>query len=347
MKAFNESISYLAEKLKRFLSKAGERPVILSHVDADGLCSAEILKRFLKSQAIPFLHIYPAKGENAFTSGTLERIARIDPTSLIVMDLGIMDKQIIGGRPTLFIDHHRPFGYPEGAVVISSYGIHPAPPTSFIALKLVSHLGFKDDLTWLGAIGTAGDLGSDFLLNDQPVNIRKSALREAEVLLNSAKRSAHYDIQTAVGLLESASSVDDLINGTSEPVSRLQQYREEVNAEVRKCRHEAPHFSWKVAVIPFESCCDIQGLIAETWRRQLKKYIVIAANFGYLKDKVAYVIRTQLEMSVIDFMESIKPTDCRDHIVFGHDKAGGAIIDKDIWMKLMDRMGFRKPLKQA
>jgi len=346
METFNGSISDLALNLKRFLENAGERILILSHVDADGLCSAEILKRFLKSEGITFMHIYPAKGENAFTPDTIKRIREIDPTSLIVLDLGVMDRSIAPGRPTLFVDHHRPFGFPPEATVISSYGDDPAPPTSFLIFRLISQLKPSDELAWLAAIGTAGDLGSDFAGEELRINVRKKDIREGEILLNSAKRSSQYDIETAIDLLTESASPAELVDPSREEVKKLLQYRAEINAEVRRCRHEAPQFSWKVAVIPFESRCDIQGLIAETWRRQLKNYIVIAANFGYIEGRVAYVVRTQMELSVIDFMESIKPPDYDDHIVFGHDRAGGAIIAREVWMKLVDRMGFRKPLKQ-
>ncbi len=347
MNDFNESISNSATKLKQFLSEAGRNILILSHVDADGLCSAEILKRFLTSQGFSFTHLYPLKGANAFTPSTTERVNAVSADSLIVLDLGAMDKEIAKGKPTLFIDHHRPFGYPEGAKVISSYGSDPAPPTSLITFNLIRHLTSKEDLGWLAATGAAGDLGSDFILENYFAGrIPKSQIREAEILLNSAKRSSHYDIDTPISLLEGASKPGDLTDTSSEAVRRLQTYRAEVNAEVRRCRREAPLFSWKVAIIPFESPCDIQGLIAETWRRQLKKYVVIAANFGFLKDKVAYVIRTQLDVSVIDFMESIKPPDVKEHIVFGHDRAAGAIIEKEIWAKLVDRLGLRKPFRE-
>jgi hypothetical protein len=160
-------------------------------------------------------------------------------------------------------------------------------------------------------------------------------------LINSAKRSSKYDIDTAITLLDRAETISDLVDRRSESVRLLETYRAEVNQEVRRCRHERPQFSWKVVIVPFRSTCDIQGLIAETWRRQLKKYLVIAANFGYLEDKVAYVIRTELETSVIDFMESIKPPGLDLHVVFGHDKAAGAVLDKSIWFGLADRMGFK------
>jgi single-stranded-DNA-specific exonuclease len=344
MKAYADSISDSLSELKGFLRKVGGRPLILSHVDSDGLCAAAILKRFLKRQGITAGHVYPAKGESAFTPGTATRIRELDPDSLFVLDLGSMDEDIAPGVPTLFIDHHRAFGRPENAVVLSSYGGAPSPPTSFVTYDLLSRLADIGDLEWLSAVGTAGDLGSDFVFahaDDIVKKLKKTSVREAEVLINSAKRSSRYDIDTPIELLDEADDICGLIDHDLSRVRLLEEYRAEVNREVKRCRHEPPHFSWKVAVVPFKSACDIQGLIAETWRRQLKKYLVIAANFGYLEGKVTYVIRTELATSVIDFMESIRPAGHDSHVVFGHDRAGGAVLDKEIWFTLIERMGFK------
>ncbi len=110
---------------------------------------------------------------------------------------------------------------------------------------------------------------------------------------------------------------------------------------MRRCRHERPHFSWKAALIPFENTCEIQGLIAETWKRQMENYLVLAVNFGYKGGKVAYAVRTDLDISVIDFMESLKLADYTHPVVWGHDKAAGGVPDTDLRLHLAGRMGFK------
>jgi hypothetical protein len=344
MTTYADSISDSLDKLKRFLDRLGDNTVILSHVDSDGLCSAAILKRFLNRQGTAPTHIYPAKGENAYSKGTLERIRALKPDGLFILDLGVMDEEIAPGVPTLFIDHHHPFGAPPAASVISSYGMDPAPPTSFVTFDLLSRLADIGDLEWLSTVGTVADLGEDLASahgGAEAKRYTKSSIRDAEVLLNSAERATPYDIPTAIKVLDGAADLPQVIDRDRAEVRQLEAYRAEVNDEVKRCRHERPHFSWKVALVPIRSTCDIQGLIAETWRRQLNKYLVIAANFGYLEGKVAYVIRTELQTSVIDFMESIRPAGLDSHVVFGHDMAGGAVVDTEIWYGLVTRMGFK------
>ena len=338
-------ISDSPANLKRFLGALRGNVVILSHVDADGLCAATIFKRFLEKAGIRYRHVWPDKGENAYTPATIKRLREIKPDALIVLDLGVMADDLVAGVPTLFIDHHRPYGRPPGALVVSSYGEDPTPPTTYVAYDALSAVGNGlEDIAWLCAIGTAGDIGTGFVFEHKECatgEFKRKDVVNAEVLINSAKRASAYDIAASAGLLDNAKILDDLVRADSPAVAKLSSYRREVNSEVRRCRHEGPNFLWRVAVIPFKSQCDIQGLIAEPWRRRLSKYFVIAANFGYIEGKVAYVIRTQLETSVIDFMESLKPTGYAGHVVFGHDRAGSGLIEKDIWEAIAARMGFK------
>jgi single-stranded-DNA-specific exonuclease len=345
MATYAERINDSVPQLKKFLGCLGRNVVVLSHVDADGLCAAAMLKRFLRSRGINPKHIYPGRGENAYNRETTNRLRQIGTESLFVVDLGVMADQLLPGIPTLFIDHHRPFGHPDGAVVISSYGTEVPYPASLLTYDLLSKVEQLESMRWLYAVGTAGDMGANFVFDHAAGmldDLKKSDVREAEILINSAKRSSEYDIDTPIKMLDDADDIARMVDPDTAENRLLSEYRAQVNSEVKRCRHERPQFSWKAAIVAFKSRCDIQGLVAETWRRQLNKYLVIAANFGYIEGRVAYVIRTALDTSVIDFMESLRPADCDFHVVFGHDRAAGAVLDRDTWLYLVDRMGFGK-----
>jgi hypothetical protein len=193
MRVYSESISHSLDQLKAFLEELGDNAAILSNGDADGLCSAAILKRFLGTLGLKAQHLYPAKGENAFTPGTISRLAGLEPSSLFVLDLGVRDREIIAGVPTAFFDHHRPFGTPGKAVVLTSYGLDPAPPTCHIIYDLLSRIAPLESIMWIWAVGAAGDLGINFVFDHGGETIRrlkKADIVDAEVLLNSADKSA-------------------------------------------------------------------------------------------------------------------------------------------------------------
>ena len=73
----------------------------------------------------------------------------------------------------------------------------------------------------------------------------------------------------------------------------------------------------------------------------MENYLVLAVNFGYIRNKVAYSVRTELDVSVIDFMESLKPADYPLPVVWGHDRAAGGVLDSDLWLHIAGKMGFK------
>jgi single-stranded-DNA-specific exonuclease len=343
MNAYQDMIRDRRDDLKGFLDRASGTIAVFSHTDADGLCAAEIVKRYLRRSSLPHRHLFPRRGEIAFGASTSRRLAGLDPDRICVVDLGVTDREMVRDKPAFFIDHHRPMGRPPRAGVLSSYGSDPALPTALLAYRSLGD-AVGSSASWLAAVGTAADLGPGYVFEGGDLDttgLRKTWVSEADILLNSAARSASYDIETPIRLLERASGIEDLTDPGSPEVSRLGHYRKEVNDEVARCRHEPPNFSWRVAVIAFSSRCRISGLIAETWRRSLKNYFVIAANFGYIEGKVHYAIRTELAASVIDLLESVKPPDRSDPVVQGHDHAAGGMLDLELWMTLADRLGFR------
>src|SRR5947209_12239519 len=96
------------------LSPAG-RVTIVCDGDVDGLGAGVVLWYFLTRRgfdANEITVVQPGKGENAFTPTTRGYVARSHPRALFVLDLGVSDRQIIHSIPTLFIDHHKPSGFP-------------------------------------------------------------------------------------------------------------------------------------------------------------------------------------------------------------------------------------------
>lgn len=333
--------------LKEFLNnvKNLNKVFILFHPDADGLTSALILKEAFKrinNQEVNI--IYPQKGEGAYTSGTMSELNSINPEALAVLDLGISPLKLKRKIPVFFIDHHYIYEIPDGQNYISSFGDKIPRPTSMLTYESASRLIDIDDLLWLEAIGTIGDLGIDepFHLFDRlPKDIHKKDLKEAQVLINAAKRSSRYDINTVLSLFNKINHPHQIVSGQFDETRKLQEMRKEVNDEWRKTRHIHPEFKWKVALIAFKNSCELCGLLASMWAEQLKDYVVIAANFGYIKDKVFYVIRTKSNIDVIKFMQKIKPENYKHPIVFGQRSAAGGSLDRNTWRRVVNKMGFK------
>jgi len=198
-------------------------------------------------------------------------------------------------------------------------------------------------LDWIAAIGAVGDLGEHApfpLLQEAKKKYTAKALKDAAALLNAARRSSGFDPEVAARALLSHNSPKELVRSDSDDVARLNQAREEVKAALSEGRKVAPKFAGQVALIKLDSPCQIHPLIAQQWRARLPKFIVIAANFGYLKNRVNFSARTNSGQSVLDFLRAIELSPGEGNFGHGHDAASGGSLPLERWNELMQKLGF-------
>ena len=195
----------------------------------------------------------------------------------------------------------------------------------------------------MAAVGTIGDMGPQAplaLLEEAYGRYSKSSLREATVLINSAARASAYDCQTALRALQRASGPQE-ISGRKLPEARLlQEFREEVNRELKRCSRMAPRFQGQIAYIPLESRCDISGLMATRWARRLPRHAALVANYGYLPGQVIYDIRTVADMDVLALMNALGPEG--ERIAYGQPQSAGGTVKERAWREALEALGFVK-----
>ncbi|KAG2435099.1 hypothetical protein HXX76_007185 [Chlamydomonas incerta] len=65
--------------------------------------------------------------------------------------------------PTLLIDHHKPEGFPEGAVAVSAFGCTPVATSALLTWCVCAqlHPPLAAPNAWLAVLGTLGDLGEE------------------------------------------------------------------------------------------------------------------------------------------------------------------------------------------
>jgi hypothetical protein len=152
------------------------------------------------------------------------------------------------------------------------------------------------ELGWLALLGTVADLGLPraaalpgvaALVERWP----KRDLSEAVALLNAARRAPVEATSVAQAVLAAARAPGDIARGRLPGVETLRAARRAVNAEVQRCARVAPRFYGPVAVLRFSSPAQIHALIATRWVSRLPKYVVLAANDGYLPGRVSFSMR--------------------------------------------------------
>jgi single-stranded-DNA-specific exonuclease len=319
------------------------RLVCLHDVDADGITAGALWQRTLERLNFTNLaRLTPDRERNAWTDENRRRVAALAPDRLFVLDLGSAPAPL-HNAPTCLIDHHRPEGVPPNATLISAYSWNPIPTTSLLMHELGASVTDLSDVDWIAAIGVVGDLGGRApfaLLDAAKKKYTAKYLKEAAALLNAARRSSSFDPEVAARALLAHDSPRELVNSEGEDMARLKDAREEVKRELAEARKVAPIFSAPVALLRLNSPCQVHPLIAQQWRARLPKYIVIAANAGYLPDRVNFSARTDSGQSVLDFLRGIEISPGEGDYGHGHDAASGGSLPVKRWRELLHKLGF-------
>jgi single-stranded-DNA-specific exonuclease len=130
------------------------------------------------------------------------------------------------------------------------------------------------------------------------------------------------------------------VESQSDELKVLHAARAEVKIALEEAKRAAPVFSNNVALIRLNSKCQVHPLMAQIWRTRLPKFIVIAANEGYLPGKVNFSARAATGINVLQFLNSIQLPDGEGHFGHGHDQASGGSLPVARWNALLEQLGF-------
>lgn len=332
----------LRSRFARFVTDLPNgKSIVLADGDVDGLGAASVVWDALGEREKVFLT--SPKGRNAFGDETAALVSHENPASLFVLDLGVSPRVIAPGVPTLILDHHHPRGEPDGATVLSGYGLDPVPTSSLLAWRVAG----KPENAWKANLGNRGDMGPAAPeIDEERAGGTKKAFEAAKSLLNSAKRSSDPDraVPAAFRLLLTAESPKAVVEVTGEDADLLRAAADEVKAELTEARKIGPKFSKTepVAMIRFSSPARVHPLIAQQWRGRLPKYAVMAANDGYLPGRTNFSLRAS---EGIDLLELLARHGAalginEPEYGHGHHAATGGSLPTEIFERLLQSMGF-------
>jgi single-stranded-DNA-specific exonuclease len=317
--------------------------IVLSHNDADGLSAAAILVRAFTAAGWPAHARILGRGETPWSGAIRSELIRTELGGLIVADLGTRPGPIAPGIPTVILDHHVPRGTPEGATLISGHAFEPIPTTSVLALWCASVVRDTSDLLWLAALGLIGDMAGKAGFPELEEARRRygiTALREAVSLLNAARRSASGDPGPALTLLLTAAGPKEITSGNRPEVAALRAAKTEVQEALAAAKRVGPKVRNGIALLRFDTPCQVHPLLAQTWRARLKSEIVIAANAGYRPGWVHFAARTARDLSLIDFLAEHAPPGADESYGSGHAGASGGALRPTDWNAFVSQLGF-------
>ena len=326
---------------------AGFRPgapvLVMSHNDADGLSAAAVLARALRGAGREAAIRILGRGETPWSPAIAVEVAAAAPGGLVVADLGTRGGAIAPGVPTIVIDHHVPTGTPDGATLISGHPLQPIPTSSLLAYWCAGALGPADDLLWLAAIGLIGDMAEDAgfpELADARARYGITALRDAVSLLNAPRRTASGDPGPALALLLDGHGPKEVTRGDRPEVAALRAAKQEVSAALAAGKKVGPTVRDGIALVRFDTPCQVHPLLAQTWRGRLKGEIVLAVNAGYRPGWVHFAARTARDVNLVDFLRQHAPPGAGAEYGSGHAGASGGALRPADWNRFIEQFGF-------
>lgn len=342
-----------AERLaaaRGLLARLGERRgrvIVAPHGDVDGLAAGALAIRALERIGAAPIACLPGKGEHVHTPAMRARLAAIGADGLVVLDMGSRAGPIVPGLPTIVVDHHDAREVPEGAVYVSGAGCEPVAPTALLAYVLLGAIAPLEDLGWLAWLGTAGDLGMahPFAAELAPVTAghRKTHVQEAVSLVNAARRAPRYRPELALDVLLAARGPADIARGAVPGVAVLAACRAEVSAELARVSRVPPRIVGDVALLRSSSPAQIHPLVATRWTARLAPKIVIAANDGYLPDRVNFAVRSASSTDPLAFLRGLGLGEVQGEFANGHPRATGGSVPPAEFDRLLRALGFAPP----
>lgn len=313
--------------------------IILYHGDGDGVCSAVMIYKCLQQSGISDINPLPLeRGENPFSKRTMKSIMSLSPDFLVVLDSGSR-KGTFHNIRSLIIDHHVPDSIPEVEVFFNTWVDRTNRITSEAVFDLVKRIIPEDDLLWYSLTGAAADAGLTKAYSRYTAKERKyrsKGIRECISLINAARRHSSFRITEVFDLLTRSTSPESFIAAAKKAgIGRL---REELRQELRRNLKIAPVFSSFFALFQLDSPHQIHPLIASIWSSKLSRYVVIAANRGFLPGKVSFSMRTESGKDLLTLLKKYRKAG--EEIGFGHSKATGGIVKEEVFKDFLRRLGF-------
>jgi single-stranded-DNA-specific exonuclease len=317
------------------------RVAVVGHSDVDGLAATVIITRAFEHLGCSVSPYVTRKGENAWSASVLEHVAAQNPHALAVVDLGCRSDALLPTVPVVLIDHHKPTGVPEGAMLISGYGADPTPSSGLLAYWCAEAVGAGAGSAWLAAASMLADYGGMGAFADMKEAARAvgtTVLRRVTTLLNAPRRTASGDANPVLRMLLGCSKPSGVLQGENE--RRLMDAKAQVDEAFARARKTAPKFASEVALISIHEGCQVHPLVAQTWRNRLRKNIVICANTAYLPGRVNFAVRTSTSRNLLDFLRDHRPSGAGEDYGRGHDKATGGSLTVEQWSEFLTSVGF-------
>ncbi len=297
---------------------------VVPHTDADGLAAGALALRARSEGASEAILL--GRGQTPFgEEGPLPN------GSAAVLDWGVRALH----RPGVLVDHHAPEAERrDDQLVLSGYGERPETTTAALVRRAL-----PEGPAWVAAVGAVGDLGDDGFALPECAGAPRTAVRRLVPLVNAPRRLPDGPVREALALLVDADTPAAAL--ADERTALLEEARQAWRSELERVRRTAPRLGDGAALVRFASSHQVHPLVAAMWARRLAPRVVIAANDGYLPDRVNFSVRGG-EGDLRGFLRDALPG-VGGEFAHGHDRATGGSLTPEEFDRLLVNLGLTAP----
>ncbi|MFP4116554.1 MAG: DHHA1 domain-containing protein [Candidatus Aenigmatarchaeota archaeon] len=338
------------EKSKKFLQSL-EKPTIVYHKDADGVCSAALLQKMVSGNALPNNGPGIQLGEDL-----LESLK--DSESVVFLDIPVDQLSVVEelDQKVFILDHHPPEKDLTGGKVL-----HENPrfgdaekylPASYLVFQLLK----EKDKAWKAGVGVVGDHGVEdcqnlfeIIAKENPEvveegkytyeNIKEGKLGIIADMIEASKVVEGLDgIRKAQRIIKDASEPNDIFN--TELKDFYEIYIKELEVEKEKFEKEAEYFSKSNSYLyEINSQYSLVSDLATSMSNRKPEAVVIV----YEKGRNGMKISGRCQSGRIDVSEIIKYAAEGHGTGGGHPQAAGGFVKQGKEEVALER--FREKLE--
>jgi single-stranded-DNA-specific exonuclease len=286
---------------------------IVPHTDADGLAAGALWLRARGGEPLLL-----GRGRTPFGD-------ELPPGNAVVLDWGVRPLR----APALLVDHHAPeWPGAAGVEIASGYGERPELSTSVLVRRLVG------GPAWLAALGAYADLGDAAWALADCDGVPRTAIRKLAPLVNAPRRLPDGPVRVALALLVESETLHAAAHDPR--VALLEDARREWRAAFDRVVRTPPRVTERLGLLRFSSPYQLHPLVATTWARRLAPRVVVAANDGYLPNRVNFAVRGG-HGDLRGLLRAALP-DADGEFAHGHDRATGGSLARAEFDRLVEAL---------
>ncbi len=339
------------ERSREFLKEL-EKPTIIYHKDADGVCSSALLQEMVSGNALPNNGPGIQLGEDL-----LESLK--DSESVVFLDIPVDQLSVTEelDQKVFVLDHHPPEkDLTDGSILHENPRFNDAEkylPASYLVFRLLED---KKEVAWKAGVGVVGDHGVEdcqdlfeIIAEENPDVVREGEytyedIKEGKLgmiadMIEASKVVEGLDgIRKAQKVMKEASEPNDVFSTDLKDFYEI--YMKELEIEKEKFEREAEYFSKSNSYLyEINSEYSLVSDLATSMSNQKPEAVVIV----YERSREGMKISGRCQSGRIDVSEIIKYAVKGHGSGGGHPQAAGGFVKKDKEKVALER--FRERLE--